>query len=64
MNPPDMLVPPARGDDWLGLSSSPLPVSAASAWAERPDCGGIVTFTGTAREVLDDKELREEYLAV
>lgn len=50
MNPPDMLVPPARGDDWLGLSSAPLPVSDASKWAERPDCGGVVTFTGTARD--------------
>ena len=25
---------------------------------------GEIVFTGTAREVLDDKELREEYLAV
>ncbi len=62
MNSPDMLVPPARGDDWLGLSSSPLPVSEASRWAERPDCGGVVTFTGTARDHSDgrpDVELLE-----
>lgn len=55
MTSPDMLVPPARGDDWFGLSSAPLPVTAASSWAERPDCGGIVTFTGTARDHSDGR---------
>jgi molybdopterin synthase catalytic subunit len=37
-------------DDWLGLTTDPLPVDAASAWAVRPDCGAVVTFSGTARD--------------
>ncbi len=50
MTSPDMLAPPAHGDDWLGLSSVVLPVHAAATWAARADCGGIVTFTGAARD--------------
>ena len=41
---------PPESRDWLGLTTEPLPVDAASAWAVRPDCGAIVTFTGTVRD--------------
>lgn len=41
---------PEMGDDWVALTSEPLPVSEASAWVVRPDCGATVTFTGTARD--------------
>lgn len=50
MTAPDMLAPPAEGDDWLGLSAAPLPVDRASSWAVRDDCGGIVSFVGAARD--------------
>lgn len=43
------LVAPS-GDTWLGLSSRPLPVADAVAWAVRPQCGGVVLFSGTARD--------------
>jgi molybdopterin synthase catalytic subunit len=43
------LVPP-EGDTWLGLSAAPLPVAEAAGWAVRPDCGGLVLFSGTARD--------------
>jgi molybdopterin synthase catalytic subunit len=43
------LVAPA-GETWLGLSSSPLPVAEAVSWAVRPACGGLVLFSGTARD--------------
>ncbi|HET6952036.1 MAG TPA: molybdenum cofactor biosynthesis protein MoaE [Acidimicrobiales bacterium] len=43
------LVPP-EGETWLGLSAAPLPVAGAVAWAVRPDCGGLVLFSGTARD--------------
>lgn len=46
---PESLVPP-DDDTWLGLSASPLPVAEAVAWAVRPDCGGLVLFSGTARD--------------
>ena len=50
MSSTDILEVPPDGNDWLGLSSRPLPVERASAWADRPDCGGIVTFVGSARD--------------
>lgn len=50
MATPELLEPPRRGDDWFALSEAPLPVGAATDWAIRPDCGGIVTFVGSARD--------------
>lgn len=41
---------PATGDTWLGLSASPLPLSAAARWAVLPGCGAVVQFSGTARD--------------
>ena len=49
MNALEPLVPP-EGDTWLGLSGAPLPVAEAVTWAVRPDCGGLVLFSGTARD--------------
>jgi len=46
--PPHLTAP--EGETWLGLSASPLPVAEAVAWAVRPDCGGLVLFSGTARD--------------
>ena len=50
MTTPDILHPPSEGDDWLALSTHPLPVEAALDWVGRPDCGGVVTFVGTMRD--------------
>ena len=41
---------PALGDDWIALSDQELPIADVSAWVIRPDCGAVVTFTGTARD--------------
>jgi len=41
---------PPDGDTWVGLSAASLPVGEATAWAVRPDCGGVVLFSGTARD--------------
>ena len=49
MNALEPLVPP-EGDTWLGLSEAPLPVADAVSWTVRPDCGGLVLFSGTARD--------------
>ena len=35
---------------WVGLTADPLPVARVSEWAVRPDCGGVVVFTGTVRD--------------
>jgi molybdopterin synthase catalytic subunit len=50
MDTPDAPLAPPEGDTWLGLSAAPLPVAEATAWAVRPDCGGLVLFSGTARD--------------
>ena len=46
---------PRAGDDWVALAANDLPISAASAWVVRPDCGATVTFTGTARDHADGR---------
>jgi molybdopterin synthase catalytic subunit len=46
--PPHLVAP--EGETWLGLSATPLPVTEALAWAPRPDCGGLVLFSGLARD--------------
>lgn len=46
---------PGSGDDWVGLSSDPLPVEQALAWAHRPDCGAVVLFSGVARDHSSDR---------
>ena len=38
------------GDDWVALTSEPLPVPATLDWAVRPDCGAVVLFSGTVRD--------------
>jgi molybdopterin synthase catalytic subunit len=50
MDAADPPLTPPDGDTWVGLSASPLPVADATAWAVRPDCGGLVLFSGTARD--------------
>ena len=49
------MFPPATGDDWVGLSTVPLPVADAATWPVTPACGGIVTFTGTVRDHADGR---------
>jgi molybdopterin synthase catalytic subunit len=44
------------GDDWVGLTSEPLPVAEASAYAVVPGCGGLVTFCGTVRDFSDGRD--------
>ncbi len=43
------------GDTWLGLTGSTLPVAETAEWVVRPDCGGSVVFTGTARNCADGR---------
>ena len=47
---------PSSGDDWVGLSSEPLPVTEALDWAHRADCGAVVLFSGVARDHSSDRE--------
>lgn len=44
------LIPPVDSDTWIGLTSDQLPVAQASDWVVLPSCGGVVVFTGTARD--------------
>lgn len=51
-----VLVPPNDAADWVGLSAAPLPVEAALAWTQTPDCGGQVLFTGTVRDHAEGRD--------
>lgn len=35
--------------DWVAVSDSSLDASELTAWATRPECGAVVTFSGNAR---------------
>lgn len=37
-------------DVWVELTSSPISMDRAAAWASRPDCGAVVVFGGTVRD--------------
>lgn len=50
-----MPAPPRDVDDWVGLSAEPLPVEAALGWAQTPDCGAQVLFTGTVRDAAEGR---------
>ena len=47
---------PISGDEWLGLTESPLPIGEAYDWAVRPDCGAVVLFSGTTRDHADGRD--------
>ena len=53
--PDDRAFGPPDADDWVALVDEPLPVDAASAWAVRPDCGAVVSFSGTVRDHSGDR---------
>ncbi len=44
------MTPPEAAEEWIGLSDGPLPLDRVLAWVGRPDCGGVVLFSGTARD--------------
>jgi molybdopterin synthase catalytic subunit len=50
-----MLAPPA-GRDWLSLTSLPLPVDTATAWATTPGSGAVVCFLGVVREHSEGRD--------
>lgn len=50
-----VLAPPA-GRDWVLLTSLPLPVDAATAWATTPGSGAVVTFLGVVREHSEGRD--------
>ncbi|MCY4162901.1 MAG: molybdenum cofactor biosynthesis protein MoaE [bacterium] len=47
MQPPEQ--PPDTAQVWTGISAAPLPVEQVLGWVGRNDCGGVVLFSGTAR---------------
>lgn len=44
-----------QGRDWVGLTSSPLPVETANAWVATPGSGAVVSFAGIVREHSDGR---------
>ena len=48
-----------NGRDWVLVTESPLVPETLSSWASRPDCGAVVTFSGTARNSSTNGHLIE-----
>jgi molybdopterin synthase catalytic subunit len=44
-----VVVPPDSGD-WVAVTVEPLAVGPVADWVARPDCGAVVTFSGTVRD--------------
>lgn len=44
-----MMLPP-EGDDWVALSTEPLPLDRLACWPVLPRCGAVVLFAGTVRD--------------
>lgn len=55
MHPSEPLRVPASGDDWLALTEAPLSIGEIYDWVVRPDCGGVVLFSGTVRDHADGR---------
>ena len=56
---------PPDAADWVTLSSMPLPVEPAVAWATTPAAGAVVVFLGVVRECSEGRDgvIRLEYEA-
>lgn len=44
-----MILPPS-GDDWVALSTGPVPFDQLTSWPVLPSCGALVVFAGTVRD--------------
>lgn len=40
----------------LVITTAPLSASELTAWATRANCGAVITFCGTVRDVSDDRD--------
>jgi molybdopterin synthase catalytic subunit len=40
---------------WIAVTEQALPVEGVLAWVSRPECGAIVSFTGTVRDHSDGR---------
>lgn len=47
---------PGDGDDWVGLSSDPLPLDAPVRWASTPGSGAVVSFVGVVRDHAEGRD--------
>jgi len=47
---------PTEGRDWVLLTSLPLPVETANAWATTPGSGAVVSFLGVVRENSEGRD--------
>ena len=50
-----MALPTPSDDTWVGLAIEPFPAADLDAWVRAPDCGAVVTFTGTVRDHADGR---------
>jgi len=51
----DAVLPPATRD-WIAVTSEPLPVEAATAWATTEQSGAVVVFLGVVRNQSEGRD--------
>jgi molybdopterin synthase catalytic subunit len=44
------------GDDWVALTTEPLPVDTVTAWATTPRAGAVVCFLGVVRDHSEGRD--------
>ena len=49
------MLPPATGD-WIAVTSEPLPVEEATAWATTESAGAVVVFLGVVRDHSEGRD--------
>ena len=54
-------MPSTPTSDWILITEDPLVLDELSAWVVRPNCGAVVTFSGTVR---DHSESRDAVIAL
>jgi molybdopterin synthase catalytic subunit len=47
--------PPSDGD-WIAVTSEPLPIDSATAWATTPGSGAVVVFLGVVRDNSEGRD--------
>jgi molybdopterin synthase catalytic subunit len=52
----DAVLPTDDGSDWIAVTSEPLTVDAATAWATTPRSGAVVVFLGVVRDHAEGRE--------
>lgn len=49
------MMAPSDSSVWIGISETALPLAEAVEWATEPNCGAVVSFSGTVRDFSEGR---------